>query len=377
MTNHRTTFKPLSAVSLAAVAMATLTAGSSSVAAQTPGSGYSLYWSDEFDGSSLDRSLWCTRYAHGGGAAAEYNDPECTGPGGVNGTGDFLKDERQRYRDHNSRGEALHVVSNGYLALRATKTGSDSYAAYEAAMIRSKLEFRPDGDESFYITSRMRLPNVRGSFAALWLSSGYGDNAVFAWPPEIDILEAALNGIEDTDNMVRVGAAVRGAQTSSGQEEITSQGPHFNATWNNFTVDHSLRDVWLDVTSEWTASGVCNYIDGELVLCENYRWVDNSGNLANPANVILNLAVGGEWAGRHGIDDSQPMQMDVDYLRVYKKGGASGAPSPTQPPVEDSPVSEPTEPGDASGEIGSGDAGPDASENAPNDPWYWRWFFWR
>ncbi|HTU63588.1 MAG TPA: hypothetical protein VMF89_34230, partial [Polyangiales bacterium] len=61
------------------------------VAAQTaPAPGYTLLWNDEFNGSSLDRSLWCTRFAHGGGAELEIDDPECTGPGGKNGTGDFL-----------------------------------------------------------------------------------------------------------------------------------------------------------------------------------------------------------------------------------------------------------------------------------------------
>lgn len=155
--------------------------------------------------------------------------------------------------------------------------------------------------------------------------------------------------------MVRVGVAVRGAQTASGHEEYTAQGPHFDSTWNNFTVGRSLRSVWLEVTHEWTASGVCTYIDNELVVCENYRWVDNSGNTANPANVLLNLAVGGEWAGRHGIDDTEPMQMDVDYLRVHKKAGSAIATPTTSSPTQE----------------------PNGSESGPDDPWYQRWFFWR
>jgi beta-glucanase (GH16 family) len=334
-----------------------------------------LLWSDEFDGDSLDRSRWCTRYAHGGGAALEIPDADCTGPGGINGTGDFLKDERQRYRDHNTRGEALHVVSNGHLTLRATKTGKDSYAAYESALVRSKLAIRPSSEESYYITSRMRLPSTQGSFAALWLSSGYGDNGVFQWPPEVDILEAAMNGIEDKENMIRVGVAVKGAQTDSGAEEVTASGRYFDKEWNNYTTPNSLRDVWVDVAHEWTASGVCTYINGELALCENYRWVDNSGKSANPANVILNLAVGGEWAGRHGIDDTKPMQMDVDYLRVYKKSGAAAAaPTPSAPSTPSTPPS--------TGDTGSGSTSPEPSDpggstTTPTSPWWQRWFFWR
>jgi licheninase len=38
-----------------------------------------------------------------------------------------------------------------------------------------------------------------------------------------------------------------------------------------------------------------------------------------PFNMILNLAVGGDWAGAKGIDDdAMPQQMDIDYVRVWR-----------------------------------------------------------
>jgi beta-glucanase (GH16 family) len=278
---------------------------------------YQLVWSDDFEGSALDRSKWCTRLPFSGGAPLQVPDSECSSGG--EGTGDFLKDERQRYRDENSRGAALHEVNGGVLTLSATKTGDDSYASYESAMIRSKFAFRPSSDVSYYIRARVRLPDTRGSFAALWLSSSIGKDGHVSWPPEIDTLEAALNEQDDTASMVRIGAYTQGAQTDSGKEEFTKVSDNFDKRWNNYHTDSSLRGVWLDVASEWTNDNVCVYIDSALVVCENYRWVENSGATANPANVILNLAVGGEWAGRYGIDDSKPMTYDVDYVRVYEK----------------------------------------------------------
>ena len=79
--------------------------------------GYGVVFADEFDGSQLDRSAWCTRYIYGGGPAPQ-TDPAC----GRNGDGnlDFLNDEQQRYVDTNSRGEQMHVLGDGYLRLRAT-----------------------------------------------------------------------------------------------------------------------------------------------------------------------------------------------------------------------------------------------------------------
>src|SRR6195952_6001307 len=161
--------------------------------------------------------------------------------------------------------------------------------------------------------------------------------------------------------MVRVGVAVKGAQTDSGKEEFNATHKLFDQKWNNYNQDHSLRAVWLDVASEWTKHGVCTYIDGEMVVCENYQWVSNAGDSANPANVILNLAVGGEWAGRHGIDESKPREMDIDYLSVWKKtGDVSAAPPPGTPVTS---VEPPATSGSSSTQPSK-----DGSASSPEDP---------
>jgi beta-glucanase (GH16 family) len=36
--------------------------------------------------------------------------------------------------------------------------------------------------------------------------------------------------------------------------------------------------------------------------------------------LIVNLAIGGDWGGSHGIDDTIfPQQMEVEYVRVYQR----------------------------------------------------------
>ena len=37
-------------------------------------------------------------------------------------------------------------------------------------------------------------------------------------------------------------------------------------------------------------------------------------------HLVLNLAVGGNWGGREGIDENiWPQRMEIDYIRVYQK----------------------------------------------------------
>lgn len=285
--------------------------------------GYALFFSDEFDGDSLDRTKWCTRYIYGGGPDLQVPDPECTPEPGL-GLLDYLNDEQQRYVDFNSQGETMHEVRFGVLKLRATKTRDDGdvgYALYESAMVRSKLELKPDATTSYYLTARLRLPDVGGTWPAFWLNSGRGTDGNLSWPPEIDIVEAPVNGVEDRNNMLHIAAMLTGddhPQTGSGEREYTYTHPDFDTAWNNYIADRNLRDAWLEIGAHWTEDDVCFFVDGLKVACENYRWVYNDAGPANPAHMLINLAIGGSWAGRHGIDDHLfPTAVEVDHVRVY------------------------------------------------------------
>jgi beta-glucanase (GH16 family) len=278
---------------------------------------YVLDFGDDFDGSALDRSRWCTRYVFGAGPEPQVDDPECRKAG--KGTLDFFNDEKQRYRDFNTVGEAMHVVRDGVLTLRATRTGPDPAGPFESAMIRSKHEFKPGPDRAYYVTARLRMPNVRGSWPAFWIISGVGTNGIPDWPPEITIVDAALNEVDDKANMYGVGSVVRGAQTRTGSRDVTYAHPDYGLRWGVMSAKRSLREVWIEAAVHWTDEGVCYFLDGVKIVCEDYWWVLNDGTPSNPAHVLVNLAVGGHWAGRHGINDRAfPTQLDVDHVRVYR-----------------------------------------------------------
>lgn len=281
-----------------------------------------LEFSDEFSGSELDRSKWCTRYVYGNGPQLQIPDKSCQGPLGGEGTLDHLNDEQQRFVDFNQLGETMHVVSNGTLKLRATKTRKDPYAFFESAMIRSRLEFKPNMKTSYYLTARMKLPNVKGSWPAFWLNPGFNPDGTTAWPPEIDLMEGALNEKDDTAFMIRQGSQVRGLQTASRKIEVTYSLPstQFDLQWMNFHRATTLRGVWVEIALEWKNESLCYFVDGLKTVCENYKWVDNDGVPAPPAHILLNLAMGGSWAGRYGLapDNQFPTQFEIDHVRLYK-----------------------------------------------------------
>ena len=270
----------------------TVPAGCDQSSAYVP-TGYAPKFCDEFNGTTLDRTKWKTRYIYS------------------NETLDRLNDEKQRYRDNNN-----HVVSNGTLKLTAYKvTASDPAGInYESGMIRSTYLQRYG-----YFEARVKLPSGVGVWPAFWLNSDYGPNGELLWPPEIDIFEYVVNGVEDTVDMVHTGVIVGDAALRDGRFLYTD--PNFHSDWTYYRDPAgSLAGQWHTFGLVWDADTATTYLDGRKLVTRGYHWKYDDGRDAAPAHVLLNLAIGGQWAGRHGIDDARfPQALEVDYVRVYQK----------------------------------------------------------
>jgi beta-glucanase (GH16 family) len=306
--------------------------------------GYAPLFSDEFSGTSLDRSKWCTRYMYDGGPALQVPDASCLHTNPANGTTYGNLDtlghngqEQEVYRDFNVDGLQMHTVQNGYVALHATATrpGDPENLDYESAMLRSKLQFQPTEGHPIYLTARMKLPDVLGTWPAFWLAGGYGpDDRTPNWPPEIDILESPLNTHESGvdghqgENTMHVGVIQYGC--GEGQDipecpqqagDFTDTVPSFDTQWGNYVHSSTTRETWVEVGLDWSADHLCWYFDGQKIACEHYVWVANEGpDATNTAPILLNLAVGGPWAGESGVEDNLfPTEFDIDHVRVYQK----------------------------------------------------------
>jgi beta-glucanase (GH16 family) len=302
----------------------------------------SLVFHDEFSGTSLNRRLWCTRYQYDGGsespAEQAWIDKSCLGrdpaTGAMLGTLDSLgiaKDangnpvpgqEQEVYRD-------LHTVQDGYLALHAQAGHVDPaqpYLNYTSSMIRSKAEFQPTANHPLYLTARLNQPDVKGSWPAFWLAGGYGDGHVRPpWPPEIDILEGPLNASGQYANQFHTGVQNWGCgdPCPEGPFDYTDNDANFDTQWGDYhSPNGSLKETWIEVGLLWFTDHVCWYLDGLKLACQGYHWITTDGVAANttPATVLLNLAVGGPWAGADGVDDAAfPTWYGVDHVRIYRR----------------------------------------------------------
>ena len=252
-------------------------------------SGYVMTFCDEFSGTTLDRTKWKTRYI--------YN----------NETQDYLNDEQQRYRDNNN-----HVFENGVLKLTARKYDDPSRPKYESGMIRSTYTQRYG-----YYEARVRFPAGKGVWPAFWLNPDFGPNGTTDWPPEIDILEYVINEGSETTDMVHMN--VLGSAAVQGGAYLFTH-PNFDREYFYYrNPAGSLAGQWHVFGLVWDANTATVYLNGTKIVTYDYKWKHDNGTLAPPAHVLLNLAIGGSWAGANGVDDNKfPQSFDVDYVRVYR-----------------------------------------------------------
>ena len=255
--------------------------------------GWSLVFEDNFDGSQLDRARWATRYIYG------------------NETLDRLNDELERFRDKDN-----HVIRNGTLELTARKVGP----IYESGMIRSRQTFYFG-----YFESRVKMPSGRGVSPAFWLNPDYDINGRLMWPPEIDIFEYALNVKDDKPNMFHsAGSTVpRGSPP-----KFLYTDEKFQTRNQSYYADAPISDDWHVFGLLWQPGSYTVYFDKKKVYTRAFDWLGRNGEDASPAHVLLNLAIGGSWAGRYGVDDARfPQALGVDYVKVCQYGEGTGEPS--------------------------------------------------
>ena len=192
-------------------------------------------------------------------------------------------------------------VSDGTLKITALKNaiGKFDYSS-------SRLITKHKGDWLYgRFEIKAKLPDGRGLWPAIWMLPS--DWEYGGWPKsgEIDIME---NVGFDPDTIV---ASVH---TSSYNHRLGTHKNYKTALSNNRSKFHVYA-------IEWDESSIKFFIDNKFYFTFK-KEADNPNvwPFDKRFHILLNVAVGGDWGGKFGIDDTCfPATMEIDYVRVYQK----------------------------------------------------------
>ncbi len=240
---------------------------------------WELIWQEEFDGTEIDWNVW---------SKAERNKSD--------------------WGKHMASADELFEIKNGYLTVKAIN--NTNYPNDTSAILTGGLASK--GKKSFNmekgrIDVRARFDSGQSFWPAIWMM---GDIEA-AWPlrGEIDIMEHLNNddSVYHTVHTVYTKTISKTNPISHGKTPINKN------KFNIYSVEGYKDSLVFLVNDTKTFT---------------YRKSDfNTSNPITPNEfpfmswnfqVLLTAQVGGSWVGQAtGID--LPLQMDVDWVRFYKK----------------------------------------------------------
>jgi beta-glucanase (GH16 family) len=246
--------------------------------------GYTLTWSDEFngaDGTPPDPTKWT------------YD---------IGGSG-WGNQEREYYTNDPANAQQI----GGNMVITATPDGASSQQCWYGTCQYTSARLNTSGlfSQAYgRFETRAQMPFGQGLWPAIWmLGSNIGS---VSWPTcgEIDFLETIGSDIANNH-----GSLHAPNYNPSGTHSLPG-GATYDQGFHTFAV-------------EWEPGEVRFYVDDTL-----YETQDQSGvgggtwEFDHPFFLFMNVAVGGNWPGDPDGTTTFPQTLKVDWIRVYSKDGA-------------------------------------------------------
>ncbi|MEO5564579.1 MAG: family 16 glycosylhydrolase [Chitinophagaceae bacterium] len=240
--------------------------------------GYTLAWSDEFNGTSLDGGLWSNESGDG-----------CPGLCG------WGNNELQYYTAPPNN--LFYQDGKMIIEAKAEAFGGKSYTS---------SRIKTQGKKAFQfgrIDIRAILPKGKGIWPAFWLLPQ--DNVFGGWPRsgEIDMMEYMGSETTKVLGTLHFGPGPNSTMIS---RNYLLPGGNFNEQFHVFSL-------------EWKQDQIKWYVDDVLYSTVNKA---DFGGTNYPFNekffFIINLAVGGNFPGAPDVNTVFPQFLIMDYIRVYQ-----------------------------------------------------------
>jgi len=280
--------------------------------------GWTLVWSDEFDGDAVDRTKWDFDLGNG---FYDYRSHAWV-PGWGNEELQYYTQEPENV-----------VVTDSCLTIRAVKAPLHG-CGYTSARLKTR---RRDGTVLFSkrygrVEFRARVPWGKGLWPALWMLPV--DDAYGPWAAsgEIDLMEIVGEKPQEVLNSIHFGSTF----------------PHRSlVTTTQALPGGSLVSDWHSYAVEWEPGRIRFYVDDVQTCTYDHWWschrlrdglgvqADDDSDLHpwpapfdQPFYLLMNVAVGGNFPGVPNEKTRFPAELVVDYVRVYEKVGGYGPTAP-------------------------------------------------
>jgi hypothetical protein len=230
-----------------------------------------LIWADEFDSIATLNQNWEQEVGGGG----------------------WGNNELQYYTTDNRN----TIINNGFLTIQA-RLEDFGGRRFTSARLISRNNFQYGVYEM-----RAKLPRGRGTWPAFWL---LGANRPLNWPDdgEIDIMEHVGYDQDIVHGTIHCKAHYHSIGTQVGN---LIQTPGASDGFNLYQL-------------EWTPTSIKAFRNGKFYFRYDKPALPTyqTWPFDNQMNMLLNFAVGGDWGGAQGIDESvYPQDYVIDYVRVY------------------------------------------------------------
>jgi len=254
--------------------------------ADPPGTGWTLTFSDEFNGqSTYNHSAWRPYFIDGNHTLAGNSEAE------------WYVDSLQN----------IDLSSGTSLKLTAIANTPHTGYPYSSGMLESDISF----NQAFgYFECYAKVPAGKGVWPAFWLLEGNKEGASYAWPPEIDVMEyvGSLNSTTPyTDFMTNhysINYPLDGNYTTTFAEGA------------NYYSSQALSQGFHKFAVDWEPDSITWYVDDVPRFTST-----NHVPYTRAMYMLLNLAIGGSgsWPGAPDANTVFPSVFEVDYVRAYTR----------------------------------------------------------